>query len=147
MDSIAHWCWHESFWRCSNSSNQGSYVSLFFFFFLQKYGCFGHLQTEVILNCATREFCRSELKILKIRFMSIIVKIINSLPRNININAQDNNGYTPLHIAAGNHLPAMVSALLARGASTNIVDNNGQTAKQVAADLGYTDIVNIIDAP
>jgi hypothetical protein len=38
----------------------------------------------------------------------------------------------------------MVSALLGYGASSTIVDNNGQTAKQVAAYLGYTDIVNII---
>ena len=69
--------------------------------------------------------------------------MINFLPRR-NINAKDNNGFTPLHIAAGNNLPAMVVALLAKGASTSIVDNNGKTAKQVAAYLGYTAIVNLI---
>ena len=76
--------------------------------------------------------------------MSIIVKMINFLHRNINVNAKDNMGYTPLHIAAGNNLPVMVSALLARGASTTILDNNGQTAKQVAASLGYSNIVALI---
>jgi len=38
----------------------------------------------------------------------------------------------------------MVSALLAKGALANILDNNGQTAKQVAAYLGYSNIVALI---
>jgi ankyrin repeat protein len=60
------------------------------------------------------------------------------------LNLQDNMGYTPLHIAAGNNLPDMVSALLAKGALTNILDNNGQTAKQAAASLNYSNIVALI---
>ena len=52
-------------------------------------------------------------------------------------------GYTPLHIAAGNNRASIVSALLAKGASTTILDDNGHTAKQEAADLGYTNIVNL----
>jgi hypothetical protein len=38
----------------------------------------------------------------------------------------------------------MVSALLAKGASTTILDINGQTAEQVATYLGYINIVIII---
>ena len=91
------------------------------------------------INCINSEF-----EILKkIDFLSTIVKILHFLSYR-NINAKDNKGYTPLHIAAGNNLPAMVIALLAKGASTTILDNNGKTAKQVAAYLGYTTIVNII---
>jgi ankyrin repeat protein len=78
-------------------------------------------------------------------FLKRSCKIINFL-FNRNINAQNNKGYTPLHIAARNNLPELASALLRYGASSTIVDNNGQTAKQVAAYLDYTHIVNIIDA-
>ena len=60
------------------------------------------------------------------------------------MNLQDNMGYTPLHIAAGNNLPDIVSALLAKGALANILDNNGQTAKQVAAYLGYSNVVALL---
>jgi ankyrin repeat protein len=63
---------------------------------------------------------------------------------NRNINAQDNNGYTPLHIAAGNNQVAIANLLLNKGASATILDNDGHTAKQVAAFLGYTDMASLL---
>jgi ankyrin repeat protein len=68
----------------------------------------------------------------------------NYLIANRNKDAQDNHGYTPLHVAAGNNQAGAASILLKSGASTTILDNDGHTAKQVAAFLGYTDIVALI---
>jgi ankyrin repeat protein len=57
-------------------------------------------------------------------------------------NAQDNNGFTPLHIAASNNQAAITPCvLLAKGASTTIVDNNDNTTRKIASYLGYNDIL------
>ena len=71
-------------------------------------------------------------------------KVVYIIVPNRNINAQDNKGYTPLHIAAGNNQVDIASLLLSKGASTTILDNNGQTAKQVAAYLGFANIAALI---
>ncbi|CAO3677134.1 unnamed protein product [Umbelopsis ramanniana] len=48
------------------------------------------------------------------------------------INAQDNNGDTPLHQATEKGLSAKVQTLLQLGAKTDIKNNNGKTAKDIA---------------
>ncbi|CAO3677126.1 unnamed protein product [Umbelopsis ramanniana] len=48
------------------------------------------------------------------------------------INAQDNNGDTPLHQATEKKLSVKVQTLLQLGAKTDIKNNNGKTAKDIA---------------
>lgn len=48
------------------------------------------------------------------------------------INAEDNNGDTPLHQATRKELSAKVQCLLQLGAKTGIKNKNGKTAKDIA---------------
>ena len=50
------------------------------------------------------------------------------------VNAQDNNGATPLYYAAYNDASAIAQVLLANGAQVNAQDNNGATPLSVAME-------------
>ena len=54
------------------------------------------------------------------------------------VNAKDERGRTPLHIAALNDHADAVSALIAAGADVNAKDNRGQTPLHLAADRGHS---------
>ncbi|HUW51525.1 MAG TPA: ankyrin repeat domain-containing protein [Sulfuricella sp.] len=49
------------------------------------------------------------------------------------INARNELGSTPLHIAAGNPNPEIAKLLVAKGANINARDNNGMTPLHIAA--------------
>ena len=53
---------------------------------------------------------------------------VKELVQQANINAQDNQGRTPLHWAAMNEHPEVVDVLLDNGASTQVIDNDGRPA-------------------
>lgn len=64
-----------------------------------------------------------------------------------NVDVQDRNGRTPLHIAAIRKDPAIASALIGKGANVNHVDKVGVTSLHIAAGLGCLPIVeSLIDA-
>ena len=43
------------------------------------------------------------------------------------VNAKNNNGWTPLHIAAGNDAHQTATVLIQHGADVNVKDNEGDT--------------------
>jgi len=62
------------------------------------------------------------------------------------VNAQDENGFTPLHLAAGDRHMAAVTALLRAGASKEITNDDGQLPLHLAAD-GDTEILSALITP
>uniref|UniRef100_A0A915BXZ2 PDZ domain-containing protein n=1 Tax=Parascaris univalens TaxID=6257 RepID=A0A915BXZ2_PARUN len=60
------------------------------------------------------------------------------------INAQNVNGNTPLHVCAVNNRPECARVLLLRGADASIVNKQGQTALHVAHIVGNADVAEII---
>ena len=54
------------------------------------------------------------------------------------INAQDINGWTPLHFAAQENDPKIAEYLISQGAKIDIVDVNGNTPLWVAAMNSYS---------
>lgn len=52
------------------------------------------------------------------------------------VNARNELGSTPLHIAAGNPSPDIVKLLLDKGAAVNVKDNGGATPLHIAAFSG-----------
>lgn len=52
------------------------------------------------------------------------------------VNARNELGSTPLHIAAGNSAPDAARLLIEKGAAVNVKDNNGATPLHIAAFSG-----------
>jgi ankyrin repeat protein len=61
-----------------------------------------------------------------------------------NVNAFDNNGFTPLHWASFNGFNAIASLLLKNGANVNAQDNNGCTPLILAVARNQANIVSIL---
>ena len=77
---------------------------------------------------------------------SIVGELIKAPHRNLNV--RNENGDTPLNVAADNGRAASARLLIDAGADINISDNKQRTALHMAADLGYDDILRtLIDAP
>jgi len=71
----------------------------------------------------------------------ITVQNLLAMP-SINVNAQDGNGQTALHIAAYENLPIIVETLLkAPTINVNIKDNTGKTALEIAQFRGNLPII------
>lgn len=63
------------------------------------------------------------------------------------VNARDlSNGQGALHVVAQRRDAVWLRFLLGRGANPNLADRNGATALQLAANLGWTDGVDILIA-
>ncbi|TFK92764.1 ankyrin [Polyporus arcularius HHB13444] len=60
------------------------------------------------------------------------------------VNAVDENGYTPLHLAADRGHLEVVDILLKRGANRHIKDPDEFTAKELAEIAGHTDIAALL---
>lgn len=60
------------------------------------------------------------------------------------IDATDQKGLTPLHVAAGNHQTGVVQTLLALRAKVNLRARSGQTPLHVAARNGDSEIVELL---
>ena len=60
------------------------------------------------------------------------------------VNARDNRGRTPLHIASQCDQVDVARLLLEHGVDVNAQDKKGRTAFQVASDLGYHDVAKLV---
>ena len=63
-----------------------------------------------------------------------------------NVNARNNFGVTPLHVAASGGNEYMVGFLLRKGADPSLRDGDGVTALDTAVRTGHRKIVSILDA-
>jgi hypothetical protein len=64
----------------------------------------------------------------------------------VNINAQDYEGNTPLHLAASNGHGRIVRLLMDHGADSSIVNHEGFTASDLARLRGHDGVAQMIDA-
>lgn len=60
------------------------------------------------------------------------------------VNAQNNDGYTALHLAARGASESFVELLLAHGADITVPDNDGHTAGDLAHQKGHTWVLKMI---
>jgi hypothetical protein len=60
------------------------------------------------------------------------------------VNASDQNGWTPLHYAAYTGYEKLVKYLIKKGADTNIKNNEGKTARDIAVEKGHAGVVDIL---
>ncbi|KAI0094940.1 ankyrin repeat-containing domain protein [Irpex rosettiformis] len=63
----------------------------------------------------------------------------------IDVNARDENGYTPLHLASDRGCRAMVEALLSAGADSSIKDEDEFTALELARVAEHGDVVALLE--
>jgi len=75
------------------------------------------------------------------------LEFINALIKrnSANLDRQDENRQTPLHIAVINRKPNIIQLLLQAGADYKIKNNQHQNPKKTAKELGYWDLVEIIE--
>ena len=76
---------------------------------------------------------------------NIIVTKYLLVSEDININALDNSGQTPLHVAVLNGDTDIVSLLLKVGVKYNIYDDFGWSPLHIAKQLEYTAISNLLN--
>ncbi|UVW84327.1 ankyrin repeat domain-containing protein [Wolbachia endosymbiont of Aedes albopictus] len=68
------------------------------------------------------------------------------IARGADVNAQDNDGWTPLHYAAESDHENIVRALIVHGADVNARDNDRYTPLHCAAEWGCEGVVRILVA-
>ena len=66
------------------------------------------------------------------------------LEKGADFNAKDNNGATPLHLAAYNGHGEAVDVLLEKGADFNAKNNDGATPLHLAAYNGHGEAVRVL---
>ena len=71
-----------------------------------------------------------------------IVRLL--LEHGANPNAEDNEGWTPLHLTSSNGHTTTVRLLLDRGASADVKNNKGRNPLQVATTQGMDEIVQVL---
>ena len=60
------------------------------------------------------------------------------------VNAKNNDGWTPLHYASRNGHTEIVKLLLEHGVDVNCKNNNGYTPLHLASEKRHTEIVNLL---
>ncbi|KAI0687774.1 ankyrin repeat-containing domain protein [Cytidiella melzeri] len=73
------------------------------------------------------------------------LKAFMSSHPSINVNAKDEYGYTPLHLASDRGHGAVVEALLSAGADTSIRDEDDFTALELARVAEHDDVAAILE--
>ena len=68
------------------------------------------------------------------------------LEKGADVNAKDDNGWTPLHEAAWNGHKEVVELLIVKGANVNAMDNDSKTPLGQARTFGHTDIAELLIA-
>ena len=63
------------------------------------------------------------------------------------MNARNEDGSTPLHVAAEAGHKAVAELLIAKGADVNATDKSGATPLQIATQKGHKDIVELLESP
>ncbi len=76
------------------------------------------------------------------KLLAILLIEIEKHPDEININGQDNEGNTPLHLAVKNRNIAMCWELIEAGADLNFLNNTKFTPIMIAVDQGYSTIID-----
>lgn len=64
----------------------------------------------------------------------------------VQVNCQDANGHTALHIAALLNNHHLIGPLLAAGVDASLIDKSGKTAHELALDKGSDDVLRQLDA-
>ena len=64
--------------------------------------------------------------------------------QNLNLNARDINGQSPLHVAAAYGRTNIVEFLIEMGENVNIKDKTAKTPLHIAAQNGYKDTVEVL---
>ena len=75
-----------------------------------------------------------------------IARVKDSLNSGANVNIKDDNGQTPLYLAANGGYTSVVALLLDRGGDAGATTSAGATPLMVAALRNYTDIVKLLIA-
>jgi ankyrin repeat protein len=80
-----------------------------------------------------------------------IISVVNNYIKNIediidegNLDEQDTNGQTALHIAAEYGNDIFIDIILKKGGNPNLKDNNGQTPLHIAASNGYLSCLTLL---
>ena len=73
-------------------------------------------------------------------------KVCKWLRRGADVNAQNDDGVTPLHFAALLNKPVLARLLLEHGANPNLANNEGETPLDWARNEGYSAIVAMLEA-
>ncbi len=62
-----------------------------------------------------------------------------------NINIQNNDGLTPLHIASFNNAKDVAKLLIDNGADINIQHNDGWTPLDIAKEFNHREIIELLE--
>ena len=89
-------------------------------------------------------YCRNNVKLLDFCHLGYEYKVREFLHKSVDINVQEENGLTPLMVAAQAGHIEIVRILLDAGANPYITDNRGFNAENHALLYGHVEIAELI---
>ncbi|KAJ3750528.1 ankyrin repeat-containing domain protein [Lentinula detonsa] len=75
------------------------------------------------------------------------LETLTALDPDVDINALDEFGYTPLHLACDRGNTEIVRFLLSKGADSSIKDSDGMTPLELAQTAGHEKIAQLLSSP